>query len=123
MIQHVALEVREDDTAACVAFWALLGFAEVDPPATLRDRSRWVQRGGTQVHLLFTESPTAPPNGHVAVVADDYDATLDRLRAAGFEPDPRAEHWGAARAFVRSPGGHRVEVMARAPGAPRHRGA
>ena len=30
MIQHVALEVREDDIAACLRFWALLGFA----PAT-----------------------------------------------------------------------------------------
>jgi catechol 2,3-dioxygenase-like lactoylglutathione lyase family enzyme len=115
VIQHVALEVREDDTAACVAFWALLGFAEVDPPEALRDRSRWVERAGTQVHLLLTDSPVAPPSGHVAVIAEDYAATLERLRAAGFHADARAEHWGAPRAFVRSPGGHRVEVMARAP--------
>ena len=115
MIQHVSLEVRPSDGDACVAFWALLGFEEVDPPGRLGDVSRWVQRHGTQVHLLFTDGPVVPPQGHVAVVAEDHDATLERLRASGFAPDPREEHWGAARAFVRCPAGHRVEVMARPP--------
>ena len=115
MIQHVALEVREGDADACIAFWALLGFEEVEPPGTLRERSRWVQRGGCQVHLMFQDAPVAPPEGHVAVIAADYEATLDRLREAGFEADPRAEHWGAPRSFVRSPGGHRVELMAEPP--------
>jgi catechol 2,3-dioxygenase-like lactoylglutathione lyase family enzyme len=51
----------------------------------------------------------------VAVVAADWDATLAALRADGFEPEPRAEHWGAPRAHVRSPGGHLVELMASPP--------
>jgi catechol 2,3-dioxygenase-like lactoylglutathione lyase family enzyme len=115
VIHHVALEVREGDTDACVAFWALLGFVEVRPPGTLRARSRWVQRDGTQIHLLFDDDPVAVPEGHVAVVAPDYAAALDRLRAAGFDPDPRTEHWGSPRCFVRDPAGHRVEVMEFAP--------
>ena len=116
MIQHVALEVREADGEAEAAFWALLNFAEVRPPESLASRARWVERDGTQVHLLWKEDPVVPPAGHVAVVCPDHDATLDRLRAAGFTPEPRAEHWGAPRAFVRSPAGHRVEVMAAPPG-------
>jgi catechol 2,3-dioxygenase-like lactoylglutathione lyase family enzyme len=115
VIQHVAIEVREQDVEACVRFWALLGFERVEPPETLAKRSAWVQAGGTQVHLLLAENPVRPPEGHVAVVADDYDATLAALREAGFEPDPRTEHWGSPRAFVRCPAGHRVEVMAFAP--------
>lgn len=115
MIQHVALEVREADGEAEVAFWALLDFAEVTPPGELAARSRWVQREGTQVHLLWADEPVVPPSGHVAVVCPDHDATLGRLRAAGFAPEPRAEHWGAARAFVNSPAGHRVELMAAPP--------
>ena len=118
MIHHVALEVLEDDADACVAFWALLGFAEVEPLGTLRERSRWVQRGGCQVHLMYAGEPVAMPEGHVAVIAADYEATLDRLRGAGFAPDPRPEHWGAPRSFVRDPSGHRVELMAAPP--PRH---
>jgi hypothetical protein len=37
------------------------------------------------------------------------------LRAGGHEVEPRAEHWGAPRAFTRAPGGHRVELMAAPP--------
>jgi hypothetical protein len=78
----------------------------------LRGTTRWVQHGGTQVHLLLAEDAVAPPRGHVAVVAPDYDAAVERLRAAGFQPDPRGEHWRSPRSFVAAPGGHRVEVMA-----------
>ena len=116
MIQHVALEVREGDADACVAFWALLGFEEVEPPGTLRERSRWVQRRGSQVHLMFTDDPVVMPHGHVAVMAGShYDEMLAALRGAGFEPEARAEHWGSPRSFVRCPAGHRVEVRAMPP--------
>jgi catechol 2,3-dioxygenase-like lactoylglutathione lyase family enzyme len=111
VIHHIALEVREDEAGACVAFWALLGFAEVEPPAALRGDTRWVQRGDQQVHLMLRDDPVAPPAGHVAVVAPRYEEALERLRAAGFEPDPRREHWGSPRAFVDGPAGHRVELM------------
>jgi catechol 2,3-dioxygenase-like lactoylglutathione lyase family enzyme len=115
MIQHVALEVRERDVEPCVHFWALLGFAEVAAPEALAGRSRWVQAGATQIHLLFAAEPVAAPEGHVAVIVEDYDATLAGLREAGFEPAPRTAHWGSPRAFVRCPGGHRIELMAFAP--------
>jgi catechol 2,3-dioxygenase-like lactoylglutathione lyase family enzyme len=115
VIHHVALEVAETDAGACVAFWALLGFGEVGPPASLRPRARWVQRGDTQVHLMLAEEPVVPPTGHVAVVAEDDDGAVARLLDAGFDPEPRAEHWGSPRCFVRDPAGHRVEVMAYRP--------
>ena len=115
MIHHVAVEIRYDDVDACVAFWALLGFAEVTPPETLRHRARWVERDGTQVHLLWTDAPVVPPSGHVAVVAADHDAARERLRDAGFEPEERTQHWGEPRFVVVDPAGHRVEVMAAPP--------
>jgi hypothetical protein len=46
-------------------------------------------------------------------VVDDFERTFEALRP--FSPERRAEHWGAARAFVRSPAGHRVEFMAAPP--------
>ena len=112
MIQHVALETPSRDGDAAVAFWRLLGFEPVEPPPTLRDRAAWLQRGPTQIHLLWREEAVAPPEGHVAVVADDYEPTLERLREAGHEVEERARHGGSPRAFARAPGGHRVEVMA-----------
>ena len=115
MIQHVALETRREDGHAARRFWELLGFHEVAPPETLRERAAWMERGGTQVHLLWSEEPVAPPQGHAAVMVDDYTAVLERLRADGHAIEHRAEHWGAPRAFVTAPGGHRVEVMAAPP--------
>ncbi|MEP6954485.1 MAG: VOC family protein [Solirubrobacteraceae bacterium] len=116
MIQHVALETRRVDVEAAVAFWALLGFARVEAPPSLVARASWVQApDGTQVHLLYAEAPVAAPDGHVAVVAPDYEAALARLRAAGYAVDERTRHWDARRSVVVAPGGHRVEVMASAP--------
>ena len=115
VIAHVALETAPADAAAATSFWQELGFVLVDPPPTLADRAAWLERRGTQIHLLWTERPSAQPEGHVAVVVPDYPATLERLRAAGHEVVPRTEHWGSPRTFVRAPGGHRVELMAAAP--------
>jgi catechol 2,3-dioxygenase-like lactoylglutathione lyase family enzyme len=111
MLQHVALEVREAETDAEVAFWGMLGFAEVTPAGTLRESTRWVQRGGTQIHLLFVAEPVIPPRGHVAVVTEAFAEVCARLAAAGRIPELRAEYWGAPRAHVSTPAGHRVELM------------
>jgi len=112
VIQHVAVEVAPARVEECVAFYALLGFERVEPPESLRDRAVWVQRGGTQVHLLFVDEPVALPAGHAAVVVDDYPLAVERLRDAGHEVDPRSEHWGSPRAYVRDPAGNLVELMA-----------
>lgn len=111
MIHHVAVETPRAAVEACVAFYALLGFGRVEPAGTLADVAAWVERDGQQVHLLYEDDPVVPRQGHVAVVCPDYDATVARLREAGFEPDPRTEHWGSPRCFVTDPAGHRVEVM------------
>jgi catechol 2,3-dioxygenase-like lactoylglutathione lyase family enzyme len=111
-VHHVALETRPADLEACADFFALLGFERVAPPPSLRDRATWLEREGRQIHLMRHDEPTVPPRGHVAVVAPDYAAALERLRAAGHPVEPRTEHWGSPRAFARDPAGHVVEVMA-----------
>lgn len=114
-LQHVALETHRDAVAAEVAFWVLLGFAEVEPPSSLAGRATWLAAGATQIHLLYADAPVTPPRGHVAVLAPAFDATIALLANAGHAPEPRTPHWGAARAYVRSPGGHLVELMAAPP--------
>ena len=83
MLQHVSLEVRPDQVRDCVAFWELLGFTEIEPPASLR-RFTWVERDGTHIHLIPRDDPAIPVEGHAAVVAPDGD-TIARLREHGFE--------------------------------------
>jgi catechol 2,3-dioxygenase-like lactoylglutathione lyase family enzyme len=115
VLQHVTLEIRREDWPAAKRFWEIVGFDQVEPPGELGERSAWVQRDGTQIHLQWHDEPVVPPEGHTAVVADDWDGVVARLRDGGFEVEERPRHWGAARGFVHAPGGHLVEVMAAPP--------
>ena len=72
--------------------------------ATCGDRSAWVQRAGTQVHLLFADEPGRRRRaGHVAVVAE-------RLRRDGRAPGGRRLRGRAARAAL----GRRARLRAHA---------
>jgi catechol 2,3-dioxygenase-like lactoylglutathione lyase family enzyme len=116
MLHHVGIEVRPADLERSVDLWTALGFVLVDPPATLAEFT-WLERNGTQIHLMPTGDPVAPSRGHTAIVAPEFDRDVARLRELGFEVEARREHWGVPRAVVIAPGGHRVELMA-APPAP-----
>lgn len=115
MLHHVGIEVAPADIERAVELFELLGFERVEPPPTLA-RYTWLERGGTQIHLMPNENPVAAPEGHLAVVAPELEATVERLREAGFEVEPKRAHWGAARALAHAPSGHRVELMAAPPG-------
>ena len=115
MLQHASLEVAPDRVRDCVRFWELLGFTEMLAPPLLRDRFTWVEREGTQIHLIAVEDPLNMREGHVAIVAADYDATLRALLDAGFELRAGSNAWDAPRTFVRDPGGNLVEVMSKPP--------
>jgi len=114
MLHHVGIEVAPADVDRSVELFQLLGFELVEPPETLREFT-WLERGGTQVHLMPTGTPTVPPRGHTAVVAPDFEATVAALAGAGFEVERRREHWGTPRAVVIAPAGHRVELMSGPP--------
>jgi len=116
VIHHVAIETPFEDSEACVAFFALLGFQRVEPPEGLVGRAVWLELGEQQVHLLLSDDPDVPAQGHVALVVDDYAAALARLTVADYRVDSRTPHWGSPRAFVRTPAGHVVELMQFPPG-------
>jgi len=118
MLHHVGIEMRPEDVERAVELFVLLGFERVEPPPALADGFTWLEREGTQIHMMHEGSPTAPPRGHLALVVPDFEATLARLHENGFETRPGREHWGARRAHLVAPGGHRVELMA-APPTPR----
>jgi catechol 2,3-dioxygenase-like lactoylglutathione lyase family enzyme len=111
VLQHVSLEVDPGDAEAAVAFWELLGFARVDSPEDLGGYVTWLERRGTQIHLIHTDAATAPVLGHAAVVVDDFEGTMARVAEAGHEVSETRQLWGARRAFAVGPGGHRVELM------------
>lgn len=114
MLHHVGIEVAPADIEAAAGFFELIGFARVESPEALR-KYTWLERKGTQVHLMPEDEPTVPSPGHLALVSPDFDATVARLRDAGFAVEPKGEHWGQPRALATAPGGHRVELMAAPP--------
>jgi catechol 2,3-dioxygenase-like lactoylglutathione lyase family enzyme len=115
MLHHVGIEIAPADVERAVELFELLGFERVEPPPSLAEFT-WLERESTQVHLMPDEHPTAPPRGHLAVIVPDFEATVARLHERGFEVESRRAHWGAARAGVTLPSGHRIELMAAPPG-------
>jgi catechol 2,3-dioxygenase-like lactoylglutathione lyase family enzyme len=115
VLQHVSIEIPPEQVDRATEFWTLVGFREVEPPRALGGYVRWLERQGTQIHLILSEAHTAPVLGHPAIVVSDHPATVEALRKAGFEVEEARELWGAARAFAIAPGGHRVELMAAPP--------
>ena len=114
-IQHVALETRREDGRAAEAFWALLGFERGRAAARAsRGRAGWLERAGTQVHLLFATATRRPP--HPRATSPSSSTTTTRRCSACARPAtrsrPRASTGARPRAFARAPGGHRVELMA-----------
>jgi hypothetical protein len=116
VLHHVGIEVAPADVKAAAGFFELIGFVRVEPPTTLSEFT-WLEREATQIHLMPTKEPAVPSPGHLAVVVPDFNATVSRLHEAGFQVEPKREHWGQPRALAIAPGGHRVELMV-APPAP-----
>ncbi|HWB69743.1 MAG TPA: VOC family protein [Solirubrobacterales bacterium] len=107
----MTLEVSAEEITREAAFWELLGFSRAEPPADLAPGFAWLQRGGTQIHLMSCDSPSVPRHGHVAVVVPELEETVERLREKGIEVGAKRERWGSPRAQARTPAGHLVELM------------
>lgn len=115
MLHHVSLEVAPDDVDTTIEFLGLLGFKRIAAPDSIAPFVTWLEAGTTQIHLIHTPEPTVPVLGHPAVVAGDFDATVSRLRNAGFTVDDADELWSERRSFAIMPSGERVELMAAPP--------
>jgi catechol 2,3-dioxygenase-like lactoylglutathione lyase family enzyme len=116
VLHHVTIEVAPGDIDRTVELWRLLGFERVGSPEALGGYVTWLEHEGTQIHLIHTEDATVPALGHAAVVTPDFEATVARVREAGYEVEESRELWGERRAFTVAPGGHRIELMAAPPG-------
>ncbi len=116
MIHHLAIEVRPDQMAAEGEFWRAAGFERVPAPEALGPGYDWYENGGTQIHLMETAEPTEPPaRGHVAIVAREIGAAIERLEAGGFEVREGRRLWGERRIKTVTPSGQVVELMAAPP--------
>jgi hypothetical protein len=117
VLHHVSIEVHPDNAERVLEFLALIGFERVDAPREIADYVDWVERNGTQVHLIRTPEPAVQHLGHPAFVAPDFEPTVSAVREAGFEFEESRQLWAERRGFATLPGGQKVELMAAPPGA------
>lgn len=117
MLHHVSLEVHPEAADRVLEFLAAIGFEPVEAPPEIAEYVDWVERDGTQVHLIRTPEPAVQQLGHPAFVAPEFESTVAALRDAGFEFEESRRLWGERRGFATLPGGQKVELMAAPPAA------
>jgi len=124
---HTCYRILEIDRS--IAFYEALGFREIGR-IPIRDEAVNVfmnQPGDgdmPRLELTYNVGRTEPYEigtgyGHIAITADDLDATLAQLAEQGIQPEkpPYTIREGGSRiCFVRDPDGYRVEIIERAAG-------
>jgi lactoylglutathione lyase len=122
---HTCYRIFDIDRS--VAFYQALGFEEVGR-FPIRDEAINVfmnQPGdgdSPRLELTYNVGRTEPYEigtgyGHIAITAEDLDATLAQLSQQGIEPEraPYSVRDGGSRlCFVRDPDGYRIELIERA---------
>ncbi len=121
---HTCYRILDIDRS--VAFYSALGFEEIRR-MPIRDEAINIfmnlSGDGDEPRLELTwnrdrDEPYDLGTGynHVAIAADDLDATLARLADQGIEPErPPYSLWegGSRLCFVRDPDGYRIELLER----------
>jgi lactoylglutathione lyase len=124
---HTCYRILEIDRS--VAFYEALGFEEV-ARMPIRDEAINVfmnmpgDGDSPRLELTYNIGREEPYEigtgyGHIAITADDLDATLTRLAEQGIEPEKppyRVREGGSRICFVRDPDQYRVEIIERAAG-------
>jgi lactoylglutathione lyase len=114
---------RIGDIDRSIAFYEALGFEEM-ARKPIRDEAINVFMGlpgdGARLELTYNHGVDSYELGtgynHIAITADDLDATLERLGSEGIEPEKppyRVSEGGSRICFVRDPDGYRVELIER----------
>ncbi|HEU4656893.1 MAG TPA: VOC family protein [Capillimicrobium sp.] len=118
---HTCVRVR--DPEASVRFYGLLGF---EPRGRLNFDTAYnlylgLPGGGDVLELTVNDGRTEPYDlgegyNHLALTVDDLDGLLERLAAAGIEPEKPPYHPGGRDelpriCFVADPDGYRVELI------------
>lgn len=121
---HTCYRILEIDRS--VAFYEALGFEEVARMG-IRDEAINVfmnipgDGDSPRLELTYNIGREEPYEigtgyGHIAIAAEDLDATLARLAEQGIEPEraPYTVREGGSRlCFVRDPDGYRIELIER----------
>jgi len=107
-IHHVAVVV--DDLEAAVGFYTrVLGFRLSEARPGNLGPGAWLDVGDQQLHLI-AGAPGPSRGQHFAVLVDDLDAEVRRLRDGGFEVSDPVPVGAARQSFLADPSGNAIEL-------------
>lgn len=115
-IHHVQLMIPRGGEGEALRFYGeLLALTRIPKPEDMPNpEGLWFTLGDHELHLGVQDAhPDASSRAHVALLVDDLDALVQRLRDAGVELTPSNTMAGLRRVHVRDPFGNRLELMGR----------
>ena len=94
-------------------FVALCGMTEIPKPTELAKRGGcWFRSGQVEIHLGVEQNFRPAAKAHPALICDDYDALVARLKAANVTVKEDFEIPGTRRSHILDPFGNRIELIA-----------
>lgn len=113
-IDHVGLAMPAGAEDAARTFYTdVLGFEETLKPEALAKRGgAWFECNGVRLHLGIDRDFRPARKAHPALRCDDYEALVERIKAAGFEiTDDPVPFEGRPHCYVSDPFGNRIELI------------
>ena len=109
-LDHVnitAPDELEDETLAW--YRETLGLEEIEKPQGTRPRGAWFRIGDAELHVSIDEH-NPHKTSHFGLLVDDYDAVIERLRAAKSHIEQANVIPDRHRFYTRDPAGNRLEI-------------
>ena len=113
-LDHVQLAMPAGGEDAARTFYCrVLGFAEQPKPDALAARGGvWFASEGVRLHLGVDRDFHAATKAHPALRCSDYEATVERVKAAGYAVvDDPVPFEGRPHCYTADPFGNRIELM------------
>ena len=111
-LDHVNVTTPEELEEEVLSWYgSCLRLERLGKPEGASERGGWFRLGDGELHVARDEH-NPPKRAHFAVVVDDLDAVIERLRGADCHIEQARPLPGRRRFFTRDPAGNRIEVMA-----------
>jgi catechol 2,3-dioxygenase-like lactoylglutathione lyase family enzyme len=110
---HVQLAAPKGCEKDARAFFSdVLGFKEIEKPASLGNRGGcWFQCGTQEIHVGVEEPFVPAKKAHPAIVVENLEALRDHLNASTIAVKEDKPINGRNRFFVNDPFGNRIEFL------------
>lgn len=110
-LEHVSITSPEELEEEVVDWYRrCFELEEMSKPEGTRAKGAWFRIGDQQVHVTIDEH-NPPAIAHFALVVDDFNEIVERLRAEGCHIEQAGIIPGRRRFYTRDPAGNRVEVV------------